>query len=93
VRAVIKDNPDSFMPYDVHLARLEEDTELGALIFWMDWSNVGGLRAPAPVEFLGGVENMPAGNHGYMTVDLTPGRYIWISEVNADRMHMVFQVE
>jgi hypothetical protein len=36
---------------------------------------------------------MPAGNHGYMTVDLAPGRYIWISEVNADQMHKVFQVE
>jgi hypothetical protein len=93
VRAMIKDNPDSFMPYDVHLARFDEGADLEALVFWMDWSNVGGLRAPAPVEFLGGVENMPAGNHGYMTVDLTPGRYIWISEVNADRMHMVFEVE
>jgi hypothetical protein len=93
VRAVIKENPDSFMPYDVNLARIDENTDLEALVFWMDWSNVGGLRAPAPVEFLGGVEHMPAGNHGYMTVDLTPGRYIWISEVNADRMHQVFEVE
>jgi hypothetical protein len=93
VRAVIKDNPDSFMPYDVHLARFDEGADLEALVFWMDWSNVGGLRAPAPVDFLGGVENMPAGNHGYMTVDLAPGRYIWISEVNADQMHKVFQVE
>lgn len=93
VRVVIKDNPDSFMPYDVNLARFEEGADLEALVFWMDWSNVGGLRAPAPVEFLGGVEHMPAGNHGYMTVDLEPGRYIWISEVNADQMHVIFEVE
>lgn len=86
IRVVMKDNPETFMPYDINLARIDDDTDLDELTFWMDWSNVGGLRAPAPVEFLGGVEHMPAGNHGYMTVDLEPGRYLWISEVNAGKM-------
>lgn len=93
VRVDIKDRPETFMPYDVNLARLEEDSDLEEIIFWMDWTNVGGLRAPAPVEFLGGVEHMEAGNHGYLTVDLSPGRYLWISEVNAPEMHRVFTVE
>lgn len=93
IRVDIRDNPETFMPYDVNLARLESATDLDEVVFWMDWSNVGGLRAPAPVEFLGGVEHMKAGNHGYMTVDLSPGRYLWISEVDAERMHMAFTVE
>lgn len=93
VRVDIIDRPDAFMPYDVNLARLADDSNLDEIIFWMDWSNVGGLRAPAPVDFLGGVEHMEAGNHGYITVDLSPGRYLWISEINADSMHRVFTVE
>lgn len=82
-----------FMPFDLNLARLAADTDLDALIFWMDWSNVGGLRAPSPVEFLGGVEHMPAGSHGFMTVDLEPGDYLWISEINAASHHAKFRVE
>ncbi|RFF28824.1 hypothetical protein DZK25_00685 [Wenzhouxiangella sp. 15181] len=93
IRVDIEDRPETFMPYDVNLARLEEDSDLEDIVSWMDWSDVGGLRAPAPVEFLGGVEHMEAGNHGYMTVDLSPGRYLWISEINAAEMHQVFTVE
>lgn len=93
IRVDIIDRPEAFMPYDVNLARLEGDSDLDEIVFWMDWSNVGGLRAPAPVEFLGGVEHMEAGNHGYLTVDLSPGRYLWISEINAAEMHRVFTVE
>lgn len=93
LRVDFKDNPETFMPYDVNLAKLDEDANLDDIVFWMDWSNVGGLRAPAPVEFMGGVEHMEAGNHGYMTVDLSPGRYLWISEVNAAQMHKTFIVE
>ncbi len=93
IRVDIKDRPETFMPYDINLAKLDEDANLDDIVFWMDWSNVGGLRAPAPVEFLGGVEHMEAGNHGYMTVDLAPGRYLWISEVNAAQMHKIFTVE
>lgn len=93
IRVDFKDSPETFMPYDVNLAKLDEDTNLDDIVFWMDWSNVGGLRAPAPVEFLGGVEHMGAGNHGYMTVDLEPGRYLWISEINAGHMHKTFTVE
>lgn len=93
IRVDFEDNPETFMPYDVNLAKISENTDLDEVVFWMDWSNVGGLRAPAPVEFIGGVEHMGAGNHGYMTVDLSPGRYLWISEVNAAQMHKTFTVE
>jgi len=40
-----------------------------------------GLETPAPVEFLGGPEGMPAGGTGYFSVDLKPGQYVLIAEV------------
>ncbi|MDX1627038.1 MAG: hypothetical protein R3323_11060, partial [Wenzhouxiangellaceae bacterium] len=91
-RVTMLEDPQSFMPYDLNLARIDDETDLDELVFWMDWSNVGGLRAPAPVEFLGGVEHMNAVSHGTMTVDLEPGRYLWISEIDAARMHKAFEV-
>ena len=87
------DDPETFQPYDLNLARIDADTNLDEVVFWMDWSNVGGMRAPAPVEFLGGVEHMEGGNHGYMTVDLAPGQYVWISEINPGQKHHAFTVE
>jgi hypothetical protein len=52
--------------------------ELGA---WMNWTLPDGLETPAPAEFLGGVNDMPAGATGYMNVVVKPGRYAWIAEV------------
>lgn len=72
---------ENFVGHDVHLARLADDTDLGRLATWMDWSEPTGLETPAPVEFLGGVNEMPAGETGYLHVRLEPGRYVWVSEV------------
>lgn len=85
--------PPGPFPFDVHIARLEEDTDMDRVVHWMDWTNVGGLRAPAPVEFLGGMEHMQAGRHGYVAVDLDPGQYLWISRTNAARMQARFTVK
>jgi len=72
--------------HDVHLIKLEEDTDLEELFFWMNWINIGGLETPAPVTFLGGTQEMAEGERAYLTVHLTPGTYAWISEVpNADQ--------
>jgi hypothetical protein len=72
---------ENFVGHDVHLARLTEDTDLDALAIWMDWSRAGGLETSAPVEFIGGINELPAGETGYFTVALTPGRYALVSEV------------
>lgn len=72
---------ENFVGHDVHLVRLQDDTDMDALLSWMDWTQVGGLQTPAPAVFLGGVNEMPAGQTGYMTVTLQPGRYAWIAEV------------
>jgi hypothetical protein len=62
------------------------------VVAWMDWLDA--LTAPAPIEFMGGAEDMPAGNTAYITVDLTPGRYAWVSESYGSRgMAKQFTVE
>jgi len=70
---------------DIHAVRLSEDVTVDQVAPWMDWMNIEGLRSPAPIEFLGGAQEMPVGHTAYFTVDLTPGRYAWIAEQPADR--------
>lgn len=72
---------ENFLGHDVHLVRLENDTDLDELATWMDWVNVPGLATPAPAEFLGGTHDMPTGSVAYFTVDLSPGSYAWVAEV------------
>jgi hypothetical protein len=38
--------------------------------------------SPAPAEFLGGTNEMPAGATSYFNVTLEPGDYAWIAEVS-----------
>ena len=67
--------------HDVHLVKLEEESDLEELEGWMTWTEPKGMETPAPAgTFLGGVQNLRAGEKGYMTVNITPGQYAWISE-------------
>jgi hypothetical protein len=87
---------ENFVGHDVHLARIDGDTDLGGLETWMSWTVPDGLATPAPVEFLGGLNEMPAGGVGYLRVSLEPGTYAWISEVpgaSAKGMLRTFAVE
>ncbi len=74
---------EHFMEHDVNLVRLAENANMEELEKWMNWTDPKGLITPAPegVTFLGGVNDMPAGRKGYFEVELTPGRYAFISEV------------
>ena len=72
---------ENFVGHDVHLVRLEEDTDMEALETWMDWTQPTGLETPAPAVFVGGVNEMPAGKTAYFSAVLEPGRYAWIAEV------------
>ena len=72
---------ENFVGHDVHLFRLPDDLAPTEVEAWMDWTRPEGLQTPAPAEFLGGLNEMPAGSTGYITVDLTPGRYAWVAEV------------
>lgn len=72
---------ENFVGHDVHLARLSPDQDRGELATWMDWTQATGLETPAPVEFVGGTNEMPAGATAYFTVELEPGQYAWVAEV------------
>ncbi len=72
---------EHFLGHDVHLVKLEQHTDLEKLNSWMTWTIPDGLNTPAPVKFLGGAQEMPAGGTAYITVDLKPGNYAWIAEV------------
>lgn len=74
---------ENFLGHDINLAKLEDTANLDDLNNWMDWSNPKGLIEPAPlgITFLGGLNNMSAGEKGYFTVNLDPGRYVLIAEV------------
>ena len=71
----------SFVGNDVHLMRVDDEESIARADAWLDWRSEGGLEDPSPVVFLGGINDLPAGSHGYFTVDLAPGDYAFIAEV------------
>jgi hypothetical protein len=73
---------ENFAGHDVHLMRLTVDTDLDRVARWMDWSQPMGLETPAPAEFVGGTNELPAGGTAYFNVRLEPGRYAWVAEVS-----------
>lgn len=81
----------NYQGHDVHLARLNDNTNMDSLLYWMNWSNPGGLNTPAPVEFIGGANEMAGGSTGYFTATLEPGqRYAFIAEIpKADSVNML----
>lgn len=82
---------ENFVGHDIHLARLPDGADLSVLEQWMDWSRPSGLQTPAPVEFLGGLNEMPAGSTGYFSATLESGSYAWISEVPGTRAKGMLQ--
>lgn len=71
----------SFVGNDAHLMRVDNPESIARADAWMDWRSPDGLEDPSPVTFLGGVNDLPAGTHGYFTVDLEPGDYAFIAEM------------
>jgi len=82
----------NFVGHDVHLVKLSPDADLKTLENWMNWLNPKGFISPLPkgFEFMGGVQEMPAGYSGYFTVNLEEGHYAFISEIpNASKHNMI----
>lgn len=78
---------------DLHLVRLDDGTDVADVAAWMDWSRPDGLRTPAPATFLGGTHEMPQDRSAYLTVDLEPGHYAWVSERGVDTpLYLEFEV-
>lgn len=83
---------ENFVGHDINLVKLGANADLKVLENWMDWSDPKGLIEPAPpgITFLGGVNDMPAGNTGYFTATLDKGQYALISEVpNSSQKNML----
>ncbi len=87
-----KEHPDAGVGNDLHLVRVNENTDLDAVLEWMDWTNIMGLEPPAPAEFLGGSQEMPIGNTSYFTINLKPGKYAFVTEA-VIRKGNVFEFE
>jgi len=75
-----KEHPEAGVGNDVHLIKMKPDTDINEVLQWMDWTNILGLEPPAPVEFLGGSQEMPVGNTSFFTINLDPGKYAFVSE-------------
>ena len=71
----------SFVGNDVHLIRVNDADSIAETSAWMDWRTRNGLEDPGPATFLGGINDLPAGTHGYFTVQLEPGDYAFIAEM------------
>ncbi|TBW27121.1 hypothetical protein [Gramella sp. KN1008] len=88
---------EHFLGHDVHLVKLSPEADIDALNAWMNWKDPDQFKTPAPegVEFLGGMQELPAGETGYFTAILKPGTYAFISEVPdpmSKNMFKIFEV-
>jgi len=77
-RVRVEENPEGLIFHNVHLVRLDGGQTAAEVAPWMDW--VDAMLPPAPAELLGGAGQMSAAGESYVTVDLAPGRYAWVSE-------------
>jgi hypothetical protein len=99
VAVQLEEGPDgSPVVGDLHLVRVEDDTDLAEVARWLDWYQPGGVQAPAPADFIGGFDtygSMPDDGRAHFGVDVNePGNYAWI--VNAppeDELWQTFTVE
>ncbi len=76
-----KEHPKIGLGNDIHLVKTG-NTNIDTVVQWMDWMNIKGLESPAPVEFLGGTQEMPVGYTSYFTADLEPGDYALVTETS-----------
>lgn len=83
---------EHLMGHDVNLVKIENDSLKTVLNSWINTTDFNAFRTPAPegLLFLGGVEDLPAGETGYFEVSLDKGDYVLISEVpNAIERNMI----
>ncbi|MBT8137350.1 MAG: hypothetical protein KJO54_10095 [Gammaproteobacteria bacterium] len=94
IAATFEEHPQGALGNDIHLVRLDDNTDLDKVIDWMDWLAIDGLRTPAPARFLGGTHEMPVGHTAYFKLDLQPGSYAFIAESAAAKgMVHAFSIE
>lgn len=85
-----EEEPEGGFPHNVHVAKVDPDTEVNELVRWINYMEVDGLMPPTPATFFGGMHVLSEGNTGYFTIDLEPGQYLFFSEFTS---HMGVQQE
>ncbi|MGM0531872.1 MAG: hypothetical protein ACQER7_11025 [Bacteroidota bacterium] len=76
----VKEHPEEGFGHNVHVARIDQDTDIDNLVRWMNFLEIDGLENPGPTTFAGGMQILPEGETGYFSLDLEPGRYLFVSE-------------
>lgn len=76
----VAENPEGPFGHSLHVARLNPNVSSQEVVHWMNWLALDGMRDPAPARFVGGTHQMPTGKTAYVTMDLEPGRYLFVSE-------------
>jgi len=77
------EHPKQGFGHNIHIARLDEATDVDEVIRWMNFLELDGLRPPSPARFVGGMHILPEGGTGYFELELEPGRYLFVSEVTS----------
>jgi hypothetical protein len=74
---------EHLMGHDVNLVKIENDSLITDLNNWLNIVDFNAFRSPEPegLLFLGGVEDLPAGQTGYFEATLEKGNYVLISEI------------
>lgn len=72
---------ENFVGHDLHIAKLEDSTNMESLSEWMNWTSPNGMQTPTPANFVAGTNEMPAGSTSYIHVNFKPGNYMLIAEV------------
>ena len=95
---MVSDEDGNGFHNNVHLIRVEEGTDLHEVNKWMDWYSIGGLRAPAPADFLGGSSTYDTElgeDAAYFSLTITePGEYAWIVHTRPDNtLWKIFSIE
>jgi hypothetical protein len=85
VEVHIAENPEQGFGHNLHVARMSPETQVSDVVQWMNAFDVTGLSSPGPTTFIGGAQIMPAGHTAYVTLDLEPGTYLFVSEYTGHR--------
>jgi hypothetical protein len=89
---------DNFLGHDVHLVKVDPEIDISKLEKWMNWTDPEAFISPVPEGFLflGGTQELPAGETAYFKATIEPGKYVLISEIpmaSEKNMMKVFTVK
>jgi hypothetical protein len=76
----VAEHPEEGFGHNVHVARMEPGIDVDEIVRWMNSFEITGMQPPAPTKLVGGMQTLPEGQTGYFTLDLEPGRYLFVAE-------------